>query len=197
MADENEEVETEDAEGEEEGEGKKKKPGIMKLALFIGLPVVILLLGGTAAFLLLSGGGEDEHAVAEAGEHGETGADSHDGGHGDSSHGEDIHIASFPDITVSIVDARGGNSILTLSLSFETPEEDLGHVLLESDGETLTLEGRRLVDQYMGFLRELRPEDLAGSAGMQRIRIELLRRAQLVLGEERVQSVLITNLLIV
>ncbi|WP_421787297.1 flagellar basal body-associated FliL family protein [Hyphobacterium sp.] len=198
MAEENEEIESEDVDGDgEDGAEGKKKPGIMKLALFIGLPVLILLLGGTAAFLLLSGGGDGEHAVADAGEHGEADASGHGGGQGNGGHDEEVYIASFPDITVSIVDARGGNAILTLSLSFETPEEDLGHVLLESDGETLTLEGRRLVDQYMGFLRELRPEDLAGSAGMQRIRMELLRRAQLVLGEERVNSVLITNLLIV
>jgi len=191
MADENEEVE-EGADGEE-AEGGKKKLGIMKLALFIGLPVLILVLGGAAAFLLLSGGGDDEHQVAELDEHGEVVSND---GHGGGNE-EDPYIAALPDLIVSITDANGRNSLLTLQLSFETPDEHLGGALVESDGETLTADGRRLVDLYMGFLRELRPEDLAGSAGYQRIRMELLRRAQLVLGEEQVSAVLITNILIV
>jgi len=189
MADENEDIE-EGADGEE-AEGGKKKLGIMKLGLFIGLPVLILVLGGAAAFLLLSGGGDDEHQVAELDEHGEiVSNDGHSG-----RHEADPYIAALPDLIVSIADANGRNSLLTMSLSFETPDEHLGEALVE--GDELTADGRRLVDLYMGFIRELRPEDLAGSAGYQRIRMELLRRAELVLGEERVSAVLITNILIV
>lgn len=195
MADENEEIE-EGADGEE-AEGGKKKPGIMKLALFIGLPVLILVLGGAAAFLLLSGGGDDADQLAEAGEHGEVTGEHGNGDSHASGSGANLAVATLPDLIVSITDANGRNSLLTLQLSFETPDADLLHDLVEEDGETLTADGRRLVDLYMGFLRELRPDDLSGSAGYQRIRMELLRRAELVLGEERVSAVLITNVLIV
>lgn len=195
MADENEEIE-EGADGEE-AEGGKKKPGIMKLALFIGLPVLILVLGGAAAFLLLSGGGDDADQHAEAGEHGEVTGEHGGGGSHAGGSGANLTVATLPDLIVSITDANGRNSLLTLQLSFETPDADLLHDLVEEDGETLTADGRRLVDLYMGFLRELRPDDLSGSAGYQRIRMELLRRAELVLGEERVSAVLITNVLIV
>lgn len=197
MADEEDEVENEGADAEgEDGDGKKKKPGIMKLALFIGLPVLILALGGVAALLLFSGGGDDESQVAEAGEHGEASADGHDGGHGSGGgHAEIPHVLPLNQLQISISDGRGGFAILQMEVAFETPNEHLSELI--GHGDELTVVGRRLVDQYVGFLRELRPEDLAGSAGMQRIRLELLRRAQLVLGEDQVQAVLITNFLIV
>lgn len=182
MADENEEIE-DGAEGEE-AEGEKKKPGLVKLALFIGLPVVILLLGGTAAFLLLSGGGE-EAQLAEAGEHGEA-ADGQDG----HATPDNLHYVELPEMQVSISNGNGGFSILSMQLQFETEEEDFAAHFTES-------EQARIRDQFIAFLRELRPEDLAGSAGYQRVRMELLRRAQLVLGHDRISAVLITNMLIV
>ncbi len=185
MADENEEIEdgAEGADGEE-AEGGKKKPGLMKLALFIGLPVVILLLGGTAAFLLLSGGG-DETQAAEAGEHGEAGA-----GHGNAAVPDNMHYVPLPEMQVSISNGNGGFSILSMQLQFETEEEDFAAHFTEA-------EQARIRDQFIAFLRELRPEDMAGSAGYQRVRMELLRRAQLVLGNDRISAVLITNMLIV
>ena len=54
----------------------------------------------------------------------------------------------------------------------------------------------RILDQFQGFLRELRPEDLAGSAGAERLRLELLRRVNLVMGEGQVRAVLITQFVI-
>jgi flagellar FliL protein len=191
MADENEEVE-DGADGEEvEGEeGKKKKPGIVKLALFIGLPVLILALGGTAAFLLLSGGGDDEHVVAEGGEHGEMADGEHGGGHSDTSALDNLHYVELPEMQVSISNGSGGFSILSMQLQFETEDEGFSEHFSEA-------EQNRIRDQFVAFLRELRPEDLSGSAGYQRVRMELLRRAQLVLGGDRVSAVLITNMLIV
>lgn len=177
MADENEEIE-DGAEGEE-AEGGKKKPGIMKLALFIGLPVVILLLGGTAAFLLLSGGGEEVQQVAEDPE-----------GQGGAHVPDNLHYVELPEMQVSISNGNGGFSILSMQLQFETEVEDFAAHFSEA-------EQARIRDQFIAFLRELRPEDLAGSAGYQRVRMELLRRAQLVLGNDRISAVLITNMLIV
>lgn len=52
-----------------------------------------------------------------------------------------------------------------------------------------------LVDRFQPFLRELRPEDLSGSAGTFRIKEELLIRANQALGEGAVRDVLIQDLM--
>lgn len=188
MADENEEIEDESAEAEdgEDGEEKRKKPGLMKLGLFIGLPVLILVLGGVAVFLMFAGGGDDAQEVADAGEHGEATGDSH----GEAYIDEEMTLVELPEMQVSISNGNGGFSILQMQLVFETPDEHFADHFSET-------EQNRIRDQFVAFLRELRPEDLAGSAGYQRVRMELLRRTQLVLGEDRVHAVLITNMLIV
>jgi len=181
MADDNEEIkENEDGAEGEEAEGGKKKPGLIKLALFIGLPVVILLLGGTAAFLLLSGGGE-EAQLAEAGDHGEAGDGLRTGVHNNA------HFVELPEIIFSITDRDGRAYTVSLKLAFETADENFEESFIEA-------EKLQIRDQFMGFLSALRPSDIEGSAGIQRLRMELLRRAQLVLGHDRISAVLITEL---
>jgi flagellar FliL protein len=46
------------------------------------------------------------------------------------------------------------------------------------------------------FLRELRPDDLAGSAGSYQLRAELLRRVNLVAAPGKVDAVLIEEMLV-
>jgi flagellar FliL protein len=52
-----------------------------------------------------------------------------------------------------------------------------------------------LLDAYQPFLRELRPEDLAGSAAVFRIKEEMLVRASQTLGADQVSDVLIQDLI--
>jgi len=52
-----------------------------------------------------------------------------------------------------------------------------------------------LLDAYQPFLRELRPEDLAGSAAVFRIKEEMLVRATTTLGAGQVKDVLIQDLI--
>lgn len=182
------EAEAPESEEGEDGEQPKKKGGIMKLALFIGLPVVILALGGVAALLLLGGGGDETH-VAEAGEHGEVADDGHGGGGGHGSAGAgDAYFYEIPQMQVTIQNGSGGFAHVQITFSLEIADEDLAHGL----DENLP----RILDQFQGFLRELRPEDLAGSAGAERLRLELLRRVNLVMGEGQVHAVLITQFVI-
>jgi flagellar FliL protein len=49
---------------------------------------------------------------------------------------------------------------------------------------------------FQTFLRELRPEDLAGSQGSYQLRAEILRRANLVASPAKVNAVLIEEMLI-
>ncbi|GGE40135.1 hypothetical protein GCM10011367_13260 [Marinicauda pacifica] len=189
MADENE-VEEVDGEGAEGEEGGKKKPGLIKLVLFIGLPALILILGGVAGALFFLGGGEDEAQVAE-GEHGEAG----EGG----AHASDAEQAlaeahaeyktTYPDpMVVSINHGTGSSNQMVIGFTFVYAEEATAQ-LLEARHE-------EIVSSYQGFLRELRTEDLVGSGAFYRLRLELLRRVNLEIAPARVDDVLIEQLVV-
>ena len=51
-----------------------------------------------------------------------------------------------------------------------------------------------IIDSYQPFLRELRPEDLAGSAAVYRLKEELLLRAANTVGTDSVSDILIQDL---
>jgi len=179
--------EIQDGETEEGEAAPKKKMGIMKLGLFIGLPVIILLLGATAAFMMFSGGSDSdaEHQVAELDDHGNP-IEPAGGGH--SAVDEDVFFYEIPQMQVTIQDGSGGFAHLQISFNLEINDEHLS--------EQLDHELPRIIDQFQGFLREMRPEDLAGSAGGYRLRLELLRRVNLVMGEGTVRAVLIDQFVV-
>jgi flagellar FliL protein len=54
----------------------------------------------------------------------------------------------------------------------------------------------RLLDLFQTYLREMRPEELRGSAGTYRLREELIARADLAVAPARISDVLFTQLLI-
>lgn len=54
----------------------------------------------------------------------------------------------------------------------------------------------RLLDLFQTYLREMRPEELRGSAGTWRLREELIARANIVAAPARVVDVLFTEMLI-
>jgi flagellar FliL protein len=54
----------------------------------------------------------------------------------------------------------------------------------------------RLLDLFQTYLREMRPEELRGSAGTWRLREELISRANIAAAPARVTDVLFTEILI-
>ena len=54
----------------------------------------------------------------------------------------------------------------------------------------------RLLDLFTTYMRELRPEELRGSAGTQRLREELMARANIALGAPKVTDVLFQEILV-
>lgn len=191
MADEAEDAEApEDEDGEEGGKKKKKKPSLMMVGLFIGLPVLVLALGGGAAFMLLSGGkGEAGEEMAEAGAHGEAGehGEAAAGGHA-AAPAEDVVFYELPDLLVNIRNDDGRASYLKLKLTLEVDSEETVHAIEPAMP--------RVVDRFQSFLRELRVEDLNGSLGSYRLRLELLRRVNLAVAPHEVRAVLIEEMLI-
>ncbi|PHS25358.1 MAG: flagellar basal body protein FliL [Robiginitomaculum sp.] len=170
--------------GEEEGDGKKA--GLKKKLLFIGLPVVLVLLLGTVAALMFLGG--DKKNVAE---HDGTETAQNNEGHGEakeSEHTADPVFYELPAIYANIVDDDGENSVLKLIVLLEVDDEETIKKI-----EPLL---PRIVDRYQGFLRELRMEDVKGSAGYYRLKLELLRRVNQAVAPVQVNDLTIDTLLV-
>ena len=181
------------AEGEDGAAPKKKK---LPMLLMIGAAALVVLGGGGGAawFLFLKpapAGAEEGHAApAEkgGGGHGETSAEA-DPALGQIRAGPDgVTFYTMPDLIVNIQSADGRPTFLKLKLTLEMSDPHLA--------ETLQGEAPRLQDMFQGFLRELRPEDLAGSAGSHQLRMEILRRVNLIAAPGQVDAVLIEEMLI-
>lgn len=202
------------AEGEEGAAVKKKMAG-KTLVLFIILPAVLVLGGGGAAALMLMGGSgaaateadaeEGEHTAPEDG-HEEAAADDHDGGGDQGATGGEVEGAAdvghrlaceggnacyyaMPKMVVNLAGTAGQRSpYMELELSLEAANGSAFNRIPELMP--------RLKDQLNSFLRELRVEDLNGSAGTFTLRRELLKRFNLVLDPKKIDAVLIEGMLI-
>ncbi len=95
---------------------------------------------------------------------------------------------TLPDIVVNMQTPDGKPTFLKLKLAFELPDHNTA--------DTMDAEMPRLQDVFQTFLRELRPEDLAGSEGTLQLRAELQRRVNLVIAPSKVNGVLIEEMLI-
>ncbi len=187
----------ETVDGEAAAPKKKKLP-----LLFIIVPAALLVVGGggAAAFFLMqpkAEAAEGEHAP-KAGDHGAPKKKSggHGGGSGEAdaalgviSEGPDgVVFYTLPDMTVNIQGPEGRPMYLKLKLTLETHDYALA--------EHLQAEMPRMQDMFQTFLRELRPEDLAGSAGSFQLRAEILRRVNLIAAPGKVDAVLIEEMLV-
>lgn len=172
---------------------KKKLP-----LLFIIAPVAAVLVagGGATAFLMLKP--KSEAHAADAGSAGHAApkksdkkgaAAEADPALGVITQGPDgVTFYALPDMVVNIQSPDGRASFLKLKLTLEMRDAALAHRLMA--------EHPRMNDMFQGFLRELRPEDLAGSAGSHQLRAEILRRVNLVAAPRTVDAVLIEEMLV-
>jgi flagellar protein FliL len=158
-----------------------------KLIIIGAAGAVLLLGGGGGAAMMLGGGGDAAHAEAsgEEGDHGEAEKESAD--HGKKEGGAEGE-ATYVDVPAMVVNLRspdGGARFLKI------------HFMLVPGPKAEDLEAKLpvILDAYQPFLRELRPEDLAGSAAVYRIKEELLVRTAEVVGKGAVDDILIQDLI--
>jgi flagellar FliL protein len=155
-----------------EGAPKKKRGLVGKLILFGGPVLALLLVGGGVYFFLFSGeepaGGE--HASAE------------------TPAGPPPTFLDLPDMLVNLSAAGGERAVLKLAVALE----------LSAPEAVAQIEPvmPRVIDNFQVFLRELRVEDLSGSAGMFRLKEELVRRVNLAVAPVQVRDVLFKEMLI-
>ena len=165
------------AEGDAPKQGLVKKLlGNRKLLIMAGGGALVLLLAvsGGAYFFLFSGSDAKKTQLAAAEPLPVT--------------PPNITFYDVPDIIVNIQSADSIPAYLKLSVSLEldSPEEKAGMVALQP----------RIVDQFQGYLRELRMDDLKGSAGVVRLKEELLRRINVAAAPYRVRDVLLKQMIV-
>jgi flagellar FliL protein len=184
------------AEGEE-GDAPPKKKLSMKMMLIAGAAAFVVLGGGgTAAFVFLKPKPDAEHASKDKKKEKKKGKEEkgHEKGEGGAAAGQvregpdGVLFYTLPDVVVNMQTADGRPTFLKLKLTLELPDQ---HTVDELDPNM-----PRLQDMFQTFLRELRPEDLSGSQGSYQLRMEILRRVNLVIAPSKANAVLIEEMLI-
>lgn len=181
-----------DTAGDAETEGAEApagKPGLLgnrKMLILIGGGVLLLAaVGGGAAFFL--GGGKSAHGEngAESAEAApaEEEAPAEGGGEGE---GGELPLVDVPPVLVNLRTADGDARYLKLHFMLEATST--------AKADKLKARLPAILDAYQPFLRELRPEDIAGSAAVFRIKEEMLVRATQAAGRGMVRDVLIQEL---
>ncbi|MDG1287091.1 MAG: flagellar basal body-associated FliL family protein [Rickettsiales bacterium] len=178
----NDEVELDD-EDEEGGEQGKKK----LLFIIIGVVVLLLAAGGAAFFMM---GGEEEPTKEEV-------ALAEDGTLADSAEGlaeaaKGPQVPVFYDVPEFLVDLntsdRRKSSFLKMKVSIELASQ--------ADVKTLEAYMPRVRDNFITYLRELRASDLSGSAGLYRLREELMLRINQAIAPAKVNNILFKEIIV-
>jgi flagellar FliL protein len=160
--------------------GAKKPSSKAKLLV----PLLALLVAGGAAGGWFSGLipkllGKDEHTE----EHAEAHADKRPEG----AKAGPIFM-DLPDIVANLNTGGRRAAFVKLKAKLELSKAE--------DQTTLTAAMPRVLDLFQGYLREMRPEELRGTAGTYRLREELLARTNLAAPPAQVVAVLFTEMIV-
>ena len=153
-----------------EGAGATAAPK-NKLKLVIIAVLALALIGGGAAsyFLFFSHSGEEKHAEAPA--------------------PKPAAFVEVPDMLVNLVGAPGERvQYLKVKLVLEVKEE--------KQVEAIKPSMPRVTDIFQTYLRELRPSDLNGSAGLFRLKEELTKRVSAAVAPIPVNAVLFKEIVV-
>lgn len=155
-------------EGDLDGQGPKKRG---KRAIIIVAAVVVLLLlvgGGGAAYFFLFAPAEEAEVAPEA--------------------PKVTVFYDLPDILVNLNSTGRQASYLKLKIALEHNDP----LAVPKLNELLP----RVIDNFQIYLRELRPDDLVGSAGLYRLKEELLIRVNQAVAPITINDVLFKEMLI-
>jgi flagellar FliL protein len=142
-----------------------------KVLIILGVVLTLMIAGGIGAWLLLGKGEKDPE-------------------HGSGAIAEEGAGTVFVEMPAMIVNQRstdGSARLIKIRLTLVPGRAE--------QAPAITARMPLIIDSFQPFLRELRPEDLAGSAAVFRIKEELLLRANGVTGRGTVREVLVQDLI--
>lgn len=163
-------------------DGAPAKKGIPKLFIIIGAAAIVVLLGGAGLFFFLS----SSSAPAATDEHG---AAATSDGHGGVVAAGHTFIFNLPPMIVNLSDENAQKgAFMKLTVALEVANQEM---MVEIQPRMA-----KVVDAFQVYLRELRRSDLEGSAGVYRLKEELLRRVNVAIYPSRVESILFKEILV-
>ena len=163
-----------DAEVEDAAPANK---GIPKLFIIIGAAAIVVLLAGAGLYIFLS---SSSAPATEEGAHGALPEGAVDTGH--------TFIFNLPPMIVNLNEEGQAGAFMKLTVALEVANEEM---MLEIQPRMA-----KVVDAFQVYLRELRRSDLEGSAGVYRLKEELLRRVNVAIYPSHVESVLFKEILV-
>lgn len=183
-----EELSAESAEGAAAAAPKKSKK---MLIIIIAVVLLLLIGGGGAAFMMMGHKKPDGEAAATAEGEGGEHADKAEGGEGKEDEKVDpkaIVYFPIPDMIVNLQGERNRPVFLKISLQLELAKA--------TDQPQVEKFMPRIIDSFQIYLRELRVDELRGSAGIFRLREELLARVNQAVAPVKVRDVLFKDVLV-
>ena len=159
-----------EAAGEVEGDAKGKAKGIFgnkKMLMIAGGSVALLAVGG-GAYMFLGASAHKEEAV--------------------HTEKKQVLFVDMPDMLVNLVAPADRPKYLKLKIALEVSDQ--------RTIDAVTPLMPRITDTFQTHVREMRPEDLEGSAGLYRLREELLRRINQAIFPAKVDAILFKELLV-
>jgi flagellar FliL protein len=97
-------------------------------------------------------------------------------------------IFNLPEITVNLSSADGKESFMKLTIALEVADENMMTIIQPRLA--------KVMDAFQVYLRELRKSDLDGSAGIYRLKEELLRRVNVAIAPAQVENILFKEILV-
>ena len=168
---EEDEKESSEAEGEGGGGQPKKLFGLLsrKLAIVAGAALVVILAGGGGAFYFLRGHSEEAKATQVP--------------------GKPVVFVDLPELLVNLSNTGNDRTqYLKVKVVLELPDQ----VMIAQIQPVMP----RVMDAFQTYLRELRPSDLDGSAGLYRLKEELTRRVNASIAPNRINAVLFKEIVV-
>lgn len=157
-----------DAADEAEGAAPPKKKLSLKLILITAAGLLVLGGGGAAAYFTFAGHKEEKPA------------------------GPVVKPVAFMEIPDVVVNLAGTGSERTQYLKVRVVLEVAEQAVIAQIQPVMP----RVMDAFQTYLRELRPTDLEGSAGLYRLKEELTRRVNAAIEPARINAVLFKELVV-
>jgi flagellar FliL protein len=158
----------EDGEGEAEVAKPKRKFSLKLIIMVVGALVVIGG-GGAGGYLMFAGGHKETKTAAPV--------------------AKPPTFFDMPEVLVNLSAASGERTqYLKMKIVLELPDSTMQPQVQS----TLP----RVMDAFQTYLRELRPSDLDGSAGLYRLKEELTRRINVAIAPGRINAVLFKEIVV-